>query len=109
MILKNPSAKDEHPTTGGVHPVADLESRPQDQHHRVRARSRCGRVRSVKLVQGHHLRSNQYLLVRVYNEDEARRNWARRSIKPADGEAADDRAPAIRACRRSDRRQAAHH
>jgi major vault protein len=33
----------------------------------------------VKLVQGHHLRSNQYLLVRVYNEDEARKNWKRRS------------------------------
>src|SRR6185436_3884213 len=27
--------------------------------------------------------SNQYLLVRIYNEDEARKNWARAVMKPA--------------------------
>jgi major vault protein len=35
------------------------------------------------LVRGHHLRSNQYLLVRVYNEDEAKKNWGSAVIKPA--------------------------
>lgn len=28
------------------------------------------------VVQGHHLRSNQYLLVRIYNEEEANQNWS---------------------------------
>ena len=27
------------------------------------------------VIRGHHLRSNQYLVVRVYNEEEARKNW----------------------------------
>jgi major vault protein len=39
----------------------------------------------VQLVQGHHLRSNQYLLVRVYNEDEARKNWGQGVIKATEG------------------------
>lgn len=29
------------------------------------------------VVKGHHLRSNQYLLVRIYNEEEARQNWSK--------------------------------
>ncbi len=36
----------------------------------------------VAYVQGHHLRSNQYLVVRVYNEEAARENWAKAVIKP---------------------------
>jgi len=40
------------------------------------------------VVEGHHLRSNQYLLVRVYNEEEARKNWGDAVIKPASAEAA---------------------
>ena len=38
---------------------------------------------SAEVVGGHHLRSNQYLLVRVYNEDEARKNWSQAVVKPA--------------------------
>ena len=42
------------------------------------------------MVEGHHLRSNQYLLVRIYNEDEARKNWSQAVVKPAvaDGDGA---------------------
>lgn len=36
----------------------------------------------ARVVSGHHLRSNQYLLVRVYNEEAARENWAKAVIKP---------------------------
>lgn len=39
----------------------------------------------VQLVPGHHLKSNQYLLVRVYDEDAARANWTLATIKPAAG------------------------
>lgn len=35
----------------------------------------------AKILKGHHLRSNQYLLVRVYDEDEARKNWSQAVIK----------------------------
>jgi len=35
----------------------------------------------AKILKGHHLRSNQYLLVRVYDEEEARKNWSQAVIK----------------------------
>lgn len=31
---------------------------------------------SAQVIQGHHLKSNQFLLVRIYNEKEAQKNWA---------------------------------
>lgn len=47
----------------------------------------------IRVVQGHHLRLNQYLLVRVYDERGAKENWKTAVIKPqtalpADGELA---------------------
>ena len=38
---------------------------------------------TAKLIKGHTLRSNQYLLVRVYNEEEARANWSKAVFKRA--------------------------
>jgi major vault protein len=35
----------------------------------------------AKVLRGHHLRSNQYLLVRVYDEDETKKNWTKAVIK----------------------------
>ena len=40
----------------------------------------------VKTVKGHILRSNQYLVVRVYDEATAKENWKKSVIKKADGE-----------------------
>jgi major vault protein len=37
---------------------------------------------NAEVICGHHLRSNQYLVVQVYNEEAARDNWARAVIKP---------------------------
>jgi major vault protein len=82
LVLKNPSVRNDHPTPGGVHPGPDLEV-----GRKINITGPCafalwpGQI--VKLIQGHHLRSNQYLLVRVYNEDEARKNWSTAVIKPA--------------------------
>ena len=36
----------------------------------------------ARVISGHHLRSNQYLIVQVYNEEAARENWSRAVIKP---------------------------
>jgi major vault protein len=40
----------------------------------------------VRVIPGHRLRSNQYLLVRVYDEQEARKNWAKAVVKTKSGE-----------------------
>ena len=82
LVLKNPSQRNDHPAAGGVQPSPDLEV-----GRKINITGPCafalwpGQI--VKLIQGHHLRSNQYLLVRVYNEEEARKNWAMAVIKPA--------------------------
>jgi len=41
---------------------------------------------SAEYIRGHHLRSNQYLVVRIYNEDEARKNWTKAVVKVTAGE-----------------------
>ncbi len=88
VILRNPARANKHPDEGSAQPAAELE---------------IGRTiivpgpatfalwpgQSAAVIEGHHLRSNQYLLVRIYNEDEARKNWSQAVVKPAvaEGEA----------------------
>jgi major vault protein len=87
LVLQNPSTRGDHPAPGGVHPAPDLEVGRTLNLTGPRAFALWpGEVATV--IAGHHLRSNQYVLVRVLDEDEARRNWAQAVIKPAapDGE-----------------------
>ena len=77
-------------------PVVD-----QNQSHPIKG-ARCGAVelvngrkitipgptsfalfpgQSAEVIPGHHLRSNQYLVVRVYNDQEAMINWAQAVVK----------------------------
>jgi len=44
----------------------------------------------VKVIQGHHIRSNQYLIVRVYDEKAAQENWSKTVVKGTGGKAAAD-------------------
>lgn len=37
----------------------------------------------TRVIPGHNLRSNQYLVARVYNEDAAKANWSKAVTKPA--------------------------
>ncbi|MEO8698417.1 MAG: hypothetical protein ABI867_00200 [Kofleriaceae bacterium] len=85
IILRNPAKANKHPDEGSAQPSAEQE---------------IGRTiivpgpatfalwpgQAAEVVEGHHLRSNQYLLVRVYNEDEARKNWSKAVVKPAASE-----------------------
>ncbi len=43
----------------------------------------------VRVIQGHYLHLNQYLVVRVYDEDAARDNWKKAVVKPQSGTAED--------------------
>ena len=36
----------------------------------------------VRVIKGHRLRSNQYLLVRVYEEEQAKKNWKNAIVMP---------------------------
>jgi major vault protein len=89
IILRNPAKNNKHPEEGSAQPSAEQEI---GRTIIVPGPATFGLWpgQAAEVVEGHHLRSNQYLLVRVYNEDEARRNWSKAVVKPAivEGEAA---------------------
>ncbi|HCL57243.1 MAG TPA: hypothetical protein DHW82_09590 [Spirochaetia bacterium] len=79
--LKNPSHDGKQPETGKVSSLIDLRvgdkiNIPGPVHFALWP----GQM--VKIIKGHHLRSNQYLVVRVYDEEAARENWKKAVIKP---------------------------
>jgi major vault protein len=43
----------------------------------------------TQVIRGHHLRFNEYLLVKVYNEEEARQSWGKAVIRAASGDSED--------------------
>lgn len=86
LILSNPATKEEHPVEG-QQSAANLSI--------GRSVNVPGPVmfalwpsQTVKVVKGHQLRSNQYLIVRVYNEDEAKKNWSAAVVKSTGDSAA---------------------
>lgn len=82
IILRNPAKANKHPDEGSAQPSAEQEiGRAIIVPGPATFALWPGQVADV--VEGHHLRSNQYLLIRVYNEDEARKNWGKAVMKPA--------------------------
>jgi len=81
VILENPSAgdnkSDQHPEEGGARatPQSGLK-----MGSRIVIPGPCNFAlwpgQSAETLEGHHLSSNEFLIVRVYNEEEARSNWA---------------------------------
>lgn len=84
IVLKNPANNGKQPQSGQQ---GKLSSSDLDVGKKViipGPASFClwpGQM--AKILKGHHLRSNQYLLVRVYDEEEARKNWSQAVIKAA--------------------------
>lgn len=80
VVLKNPAEGDKHPTGNGKLSTPNL---------RVGKKVNISGPASfplwpgqmAKVVQGHSLKSNEYLLVRVYDEEAAKANWGKAVIK----------------------------
>jgi major vault protein len=80
IVLKNPAENDKHPSGNGKLSTPNL---------RVGKKINISGPASfalwpgqmAKVVQGHSLRSNEYLLCRVYDEEAARANWSKAVIK----------------------------
>jgi major vault protein len=84
LVLENPSKDGKHPLEGpSMSP--DLEV-----GRKIVIPGPCTFAlwpgQAAAVVKGHQLRSNEYLLVRVYNEEEACRNWTKAVVKPASGD-----------------------
>jgi major vault protein len=87
LVLGNPieahgSGRDEHPREGVSSAMTPLR-----QGRRINipgpAHFPLWPGQTAKVIAGHDLRSNQYLLVRVYNDEEARTNWGNAVVKRA--------------------------
>ncbi|MBF2054574.1 MAG: hypothetical protein IGS03_14105 [Candidatus Sericytochromatia bacterium] len=81
LTLKNPARDGQQPKTGTVNSLAELEI-----GHKVHLPGPVSLAlwpgQMCRVLQGHALRSNQYLVVRVYDEQAARQNWAAAVVKP---------------------------
>lgn len=80
LVVKNPSRDNNPPKTGTVNNMIEL-----NVGHKVNIpgplSSPLWPGQMVSVVKGHHLRSNQYLVVRVYDEAAAKENWNKAVIK----------------------------
>lgn len=82
VVLRNPAVKGDYPNAGSAQPSADLDiGRMVNIPGPISFALWPGQAAEV--LRGHHLRSNQYLLARVYNEEAARKNWSQAVVKPA--------------------------
>lgn len=83
-VLKNPARDVSQPRTGAINNLVELEvGRKVNLPGPVSFALWPGQM--VRIIQGHHLRSNQYLVVRVYDEEAAKANWKNAVIKPQGG------------------------
>lgn len=81
LVLKNPAKDKSHPRTGALNNLPDLDvGRKVNTPGPISFALWPGQM--VKVVQGHHLRSNQYLIARVYDEEAAKENWKHAVFKP---------------------------
>lgn len=81
VVLKNPAADGKPPTSGTANTLPELDvGRQVNIPGPVAFAPWPGQM--VRVIQGHHLRSNQYLIVRVYDEEAARKNWEKAVMKP---------------------------
>jgi major vault protein len=80
VVLKNPSKDNNQPKTGTTNNLVELNiGRKVNIPGPIFFALWPGQM--AKVIPGHDLRSNQYILVRVYDEEEARKNWKKAVMK----------------------------
>lgn len=83
IILKNPESNGKHPAARTANELPNLDiGKKVNITGPVSFALYPGQM--ARAVQGHRLRSNQYLLVRVYDEESAKANWKNSVIKTKD-------------------------
>lgn len=80
VILKNPADGEKHPSGSGKLTTPNLKV-GKKVNISGPASFALWPGQMAKVVQGHNLRSNEYLLVRVYDEEAARANYSKAVIK----------------------------
>src|ERR1044072_4115423 len=86
VILKNVAAGDRHPTSSGKLSTPELKvGKKVNISGPTSFALWPGQM--AKVVQGHNLKSNEYLLCRVYDEEAAKQNWKKAVMRPTTVEA----------------------
>ena len=90
VVLKNPAKDNMHPDSGKASNSPDLEI-----GKKINIAGPCSFSlfpgQMAKVVQGHRLRSNQYLLARVYDADAAKKNMDAATIVDTEGNEVKDK------------------
>ena len=90
VVLKNPAKDNMHPDSGKASNSPDLEI-----GKKINIAGPCSFSlfpgQMAKVIQGHRLRSNQYLLARVYDADAAKKNMDTATIVDAEGNEVKDK------------------
>jgi major vault protein len=81
IVLTNPSSDGKYPTTGSSNRALLAHGRKVVVAGPSSFALWPGQ--SARVVEGHRLRSNQFLVARVYNDEAARENWKTVVLKPA--------------------------
>ncbi len=85
LVLKNPAMDTSHPKTGALNNLPELNiGRKVNIPGPAAFALWPGQM--INVVQGHHLRSNQYLVVRIYDEEAAKANWEKTVMTPQTAE-----------------------
>jgi len=85
LVLKNPAANDQQPQGGKADDLRGGLNIGRKVNIPGPTSFALWPGQMVRTIKGHILRSNQYLVVRVYDEESARANWDKAVIKSADG------------------------
>jgi major vault protein len=81
IVLKNPAKENTQPQVGTSNSLIGLEIGRKVNLPGPRFFS-LWPGQMAEVTAGHHLRSNEYLIVRVYEEAQARQNWSKAVITP---------------------------
>ena len=87
IVLKNSASDGGHPGAGKAEPLPpSLLNFGTMENISGPANFPLWPGQTAELIEGHSLRSNQYVVARVYDEEAAQENWSSAVVKPAEGE-----------------------
>jgi len=92
IILKNPAKDNKHPNSGSNPSAPEMEvGRKVNIAGPISFALWPGQM--AKVVHGHRLKNNEYLLIRVYDEKAAQTNWVKQAIAIKSPQGGEEEAP----------------
>lgn len=82
-VLLNPAEDGSHPEPGDTRSLKSNLRKGERVHLAGPTDFALWPGQTAKVINGHRLRTNQYLIVRVYDEDAAKKNWTQAIMKRA--------------------------